>query len=153
MENIGWKGWEWSDFNFGALKVVAPPCVNWELIVWPRWTRLIMYWRIRDLWGPANLVASTVAELDDTLPRFMDIQWDSVWASHGVPVEVFMWKMALGRGRTRSWLFDSHRERWWLMVPSWLTCVVLSGYFPCMVYIDSSLCDTLGHGLFVVVIL
>jgi hypothetical protein len=28
----------------------------------------IMYWRIRDLWGPANLVASLVAELDDTQP-------------------------------------------------------------------------------------
>jgi hypothetical protein len=27
---------------------------------------LIMYWRIQDLWGPANLVASIVAELDDT---------------------------------------------------------------------------------------
>jgi hypothetical protein len=39
---------------------------------------LIMYWCIRDLWGPANLVASTVTELDDTLPRFTDVQWDSV---------------------------------------------------------------------------
>jgi hypothetical protein len=25
------------------------------------------------LWGPANLVASMVVELDDTLPRFMDV--------------------------------------------------------------------------------
>jgi hypothetical protein len=32
------------------------------------------------------------------------------------------------------------------MVPSWLTCVVLSGYFPAKVYIDLSLCDTFGHG-------
>jgi hypothetical protein len=29
----------------------------------------IMYWCIRDLWGPANLIASTVTELDDTPPH------------------------------------------------------------------------------------
>jgi hypothetical protein len=51
--------------------------------VWPQGTRLIMYWHIRDLWDPVNLVASTVAEFDDTLPRFTDIQWDSVWATYG----------------------------------------------------------------------
>jgi hypothetical protein len=28
---------------------------------------LIMYWRLQDLWGPANIVASCVTELDDTL--------------------------------------------------------------------------------------
>jgi hypothetical protein len=33
---------------------------------------LIMYWCIHDLWSPTNLVALTVAELDDTLPRFID---------------------------------------------------------------------------------
>jgi hypothetical protein len=57
------------------------------------------------------------------------IRRDSVWATHGLPGEVFMWKMALGRGRTRSWLFDSHHKRWSLVLPSWLTCVVLSCYF------------------------
>jgi hypothetical protein len=31
-------------------------------------------------------------------------------------------------------------------VPSWLTCVVLLGYFSCKVYIDSNLRDTLGYG-------
>jgi hypothetical protein len=35
------------------------------------------------LWGPANLGASTVAELDDTLPRLKDVHWDSVWTTHG----------------------------------------------------------------------
>jgi hypothetical protein len=58
------------------------------------------------------------------------IRGDSVRATHRLPVEVFTWKMALGWGRTRSWLFDSHRERWTLVLPSWLTCVILSGYFP-----------------------
>jgi hypothetical protein len=29
----------------------------------PLQQELIMYWRIHDLWGPANLVASTVTEL------------------------------------------------------------------------------------------
>jgi hypothetical protein len=36
--------------------------VGWALLQ----QALIMYWRIQDLWGPANLVASIVAELDDT---------------------------------------------------------------------------------------
>jgi hypothetical protein len=57
---------------------------------------LIMYRHIWNLWGPANLVPSTVTKLDDTLPRFMDVQWDSVWATHGLTIEVFTWKMALG---------------------------------------------------------
>jgi hypothetical protein len=30
-----------------------------------------------------------IAELDDTLTRFMDVHWDSVRATHGQPVEVF----------------------------------------------------------------
>jgi hypothetical protein len=43
-----------------------------------------------------NLVASCVDELDDTLPRFMGVQWDSVQAIHGVYVEAYVWKMTLG---------------------------------------------------------
>jgi hypothetical protein len=57
---------------------------------------LIMYWRIQDLWGPINLVASTVAELDDTPPYFIDVQWDSVRATHSVSIEAYAWKTALG---------------------------------------------------------
>jgi hypothetical protein len=33
-----------------------------------------------------------VAELDDNLPRFTDVQWDSVRATHGLPIKVFTWK-------------------------------------------------------------
>jgi hypothetical protein len=43
-----------------------------------------------------NLVASCVDELDDILPRFTGVQWDSVRATHGVSVEAYTWKMALG---------------------------------------------------------
>jgi hypothetical protein len=50
--------------------------------------------------GPINLVAFTVTELDDNLPRFMEVQWDTVRATHGLPVKIFAWKMALGWGRT-----------------------------------------------------
>jgi hypothetical protein len=32
------------------------------------------------------------------------------------------------------------------MIPVWFTCVVLSGYFPCKVIIDSNLRDTLVYG-------
>jgi hypothetical protein len=45
-----------------------------------------MYWCMRDLWGPTNFVASSVAKLDDTLPCLMDVHWDSVWATHGCPL-------------------------------------------------------------------
>jgi hypothetical protein len=55
-----------------------------------------MYWRIRDLTGPINLVASTVVELDDTPPYFTDVQWDSVWATHGVSIKAYVWKTSLG---------------------------------------------------------
>jgi hypothetical protein len=34
------------------------------------------------LWGPTNLVGSTVAELDDTPPYLTDVQWYSVGATH-----------------------------------------------------------------------
>jgi hypothetical protein len=42
-----------------------------------------------DSWGPANLVASTVVELDDTPLYFMDDIGVVVWATHGLPIEVF----------------------------------------------------------------
>jgi hypothetical protein len=43
--------------------------INWALLQ----EALIMYWRIQHLLGPANLVALTVAESDDTIPRFTDV--------------------------------------------------------------------------------
>jgi hypothetical protein len=42
-------------------------------------------------------------------------------------------------------LFDSCHETWSLVLPSWLTCVMLSGYFPCKMTIDSDLRDTLRY--------
>jgi hypothetical protein len=60
-----------------------------------------MYWCIRAIWNPAKLVASTVVEFDDTLPCFTDDRRDSVRVTHQLPGEVFVWKTALGRGRTR----------------------------------------------------
>jgi hypothetical protein len=44
----------------------------------------------------SNLVASCVDDLEDTLPRFMGVQWDSARATHDVSVEAYTWKMALG---------------------------------------------------------
>jgi hypothetical protein len=49
-----------------------------------------MYWYIRDLWGPTNIVALTVIELDNTLPRFMDVFVPPKDAHRGI-----RWKMAL----------------------------------------------------------
>jgi hypothetical protein len=65
------------------------------------------------LWGPANLVASTVAELDDTPPYLTDVHYDSVGGTHGCPAQ----------------LFDSRHELWPLMVSVWLMCVMLSSYY------------------------
>jgi hypothetical protein len=48
----------------------------------------------------SNWIASCVDELDDTLPRFTGVQWDSVRATHGVSAEAYVLKTALGRGRT-----------------------------------------------------
>jgi hypothetical protein len=36
-----------------------------------------MYWRIQNLWGPANLVASTVVELDEMLHHLTDVHWST----------------------------------------------------------------------------
>jgi hypothetical protein len=33
------------------------------------------------------------------------------------------------------------------VIPVWFICVMLSGYFPCKVTIDSNLRDTLEYGL------
>jgi hypothetical protein len=52
-----------------------------------------------------NWVASCVNKLDDTLPRFMSVQWDSVRATHGVSVEAYAWKKTLEWGRTRPVFF------------------------------------------------
>jgi hypothetical protein len=55
-------------------------------------------------------------------------------------------RLKLSQGRTRSRLYDSHHEKWPLVLPLWLTCVVLSGYFPCKVTIDLNLYYTLRYG-------
>jgi hypothetical protein len=59
---------------------------------------LIKYCRIRDLWGPANLVASTVTKLDDSPPYLMDDRSDSVGGHPRIPVEVSRGRLALEKG-------------------------------------------------------
>jgi hypothetical protein len=66
--------------------------VSWALLQ----QALIMYWHILAIWNSTSLVASIVAELDDTLTRFTDDRKDSVQASHELPSEVFVWKMTIG---------------------------------------------------------
>jgi hypothetical protein len=79
-----------------------------------------------------NLVASCVDELDDTLPCFTGVQWDSVQATHGVSAEAYAWKTALGRGRTQpNFLTSSCTVA--TRVASMATCVMLSGLYPCKV--------------------
>jgi hypothetical protein len=66
--------------------VIATPVSIKDRVGWAMLQQaLINYWRIRNLWDPANLVASTVIELDDILPRFTDVQWDSIWATYRCP--------------------------------------------------------------------
>jgi hypothetical protein len=40
-------------------------------------------------WGPTNILASSIIELDDTLPYLMDDRRDSAWATHGVSAEAY----------------------------------------------------------------
>jgi hypothetical protein len=97
-----------------------------------------------------NLVASCVDELDDILPRFMGVQWDSVQATHGVFTEAYMWKTALGRGRTRpnsltvSWTIATHGA-----ILACVCCVVrfipLQGWL--LIQISATPSD-MGDGLF-----
>jgi hypothetical protein len=86
-----------------------------------------------------------VAELDDTPQYFAD----DIGIVFGPPTD---YPMRFSRGRLHlgtvgpSRLFDSQRERWPLVIPVWFKFVVLSGYFPCKVTIDSNLYNTLGYG-------
>jgi hypothetical protein len=87
------------------------PCLRWlrPHVSWALMNKhLIMYWCIQDLWGPANLVASCVTELDDTIPPYRCYTgW--CWATHGVSAEADTWKTALGWDRTRP---DSLTASW-----------------------------------------
>jgi hypothetical protein len=113
------------------------PCCNKHWVV---------YWRIWDLWGPANLVALTVAELDDTPLYFTDDIGIVFEPSTDYPSRFLCGRWHLGMVGPAQ-LFDSHRERWSLVLPSWLTCVVLPDWYLAMLYyIHSNLCDTLGYG-------
>jgi hypothetical protein len=62
----------------------------------------------------------------------MGVQWDSVWATHGVSAEAYVWKTTLGRVGPDPG-FWSRRELLPLVVPSGPVCVVLSGLYPCKV--------------------
>jgi hypothetical protein len=112
------------------------PCYNKHWVV---------YWRIWDLWGLANLVALTVTELDDTPLYFMD----DIGIVFGPPTD---YPKRFSRERRHQGsvsparLFDSQYERGQLVMHVWLTSIVLSGYFPYKGTVDSNLCDTLGYG-------
>jgi hypothetical protein len=117
-----------SELQGGSLRL----CWLRPVLVWSEWTST---WNVLTHTGhmeSPNWVASCVDELDDTLPSFMGVQWDSVRATHGVSVEAYVWKMALGQGRTRpdllimSWIVATHGA-------SGPTCVVLSGLYPCKI--------------------
>jgi hypothetical protein len=63
-------------------------------------------------------VASCFEELDDILPHFMDVKWDSVPATYGMSAEAYASKTTLGRGKTRpsflvtSWIVATRGALW-----------------------------------------
>jgi hypothetical protein len=87
-----------------------------------------------------------VTELDDTLPCLMDVIWDSVQATHGLPVEVLRWKMALGRGRTcpDSLIVITKGGHSWCLHGSCVSCCQVVSL--ARLYIDSNLRDTVRNG-------
>jgi hypothetical protein len=59
------------DHKFGAPRWLPPSMSIKARVGWVEMNKhLIMYWRIRDISSPANLVAFYVIELDDTLPPY-----------------------------------------------------------------------------------
>jgi hypothetical protein len=104
-----------------------------------------MYCCIRDSWSPINLVASTVAELDDIPLHFTDdigIVFGPLTDYPSMFLCARRHKGTVGLAE----LFDSPRGRWSLMLPLWLMCVVLpGGYLARLFYIDLNLRDTLRY--------
>jgi hypothetical protein len=75
--------------------------------------------------------------LDDTLPHFMGVQWDSVQATHGVSAEAYMWKTALGEVGPGAAFWSCHE----LLRVSCCQVYTLTG-----LTIDSNLRNTIEHG-------
>jgi hypothetical protein len=114
--------------------------------VWP-WGTSIDYVLVHmGLWHPTNLVASTVAELVNTLHFLIDVHWDNVWATHGCPSRLSCVRHALGWCMT--WpdsliVIVKGGHSWILREPGVTCCLVIS---LARLYIDSNLCDTLRYG-------
>jgi hypothetical protein len=77
-------------------KVVAPTCVDWGLIVWPRWTRLNRVLTHTGFMGSHKLSSFNGRWVGWHSTVLHGWHWDSVRATHGLPGEVFAWKTALG---------------------------------------------------------
>jgi hypothetical protein len=96
--------------------------------------------------GLANLVASSVVELDDTRPYLMGVTRDSAWATHGVSAEANAWKTCT---RVRWARLDSfivvvnYCHSWCLSGPRVSCCHVIS---LARLTIHSNLRDTLRNG-------
>jgi hypothetical protein len=74
VENTRWEGWGEVCCHVWSSEVGSPRlCRLSPRRVGPEEQALIMYWRIWDLWGPTNIAASMVAELDDTLPYLQGV--------------------------------------------------------------------------------
>jgi hypothetical protein len=128
---------------FAQKKFILAKCGCYRL--GPIEQALIMYWRIWHLWGPTNLVASTVVMLADTPPYLTDVYWDSV----GAPTDArrgITWKACT---RVRWARLDSLiivvncGHSWCLHEPRVSCCHVLSLAW-CI--IDLNLRDTLKNG-------
>jgi hypothetical protein len=74
--------------------------------------------------GPRKLSNLTVVELDNNLPHFMGVHWDSVQVTHRLPIEVFTWKTALGWGRIRpdSLIVNANGGHSWYLCGSRVSC-------------------------------
>jgi hypothetical protein len=132
-------------YQIRSSNVVAPVCIDWGPIVWPRWTRLSFVLTHTWFMGSHKLSSFDGCWVERHPTVLHGWHWDSVRATNGLPGEVFMWKTTLGYGGPAR-LFDSQCKMWPLVIPVWFTCVMLSGYFPCNVTIDLKLRDTLGYG-------
>jgi hypothetical protein len=127
-----------SELQGGSLHMcrLRPTLVRFE------WTSFELCTSVYEIfYGPTNLLASWVTELDDNLPYLMGVKRDSAWATNDVSVEAYT--------RVRwAWLHSlivvmNCCHSWCLRGPRVSCCQVISLV---RLAIDLNFCDTLENG-------
>jgi hypothetical protein len=85
VENTRWEGWRVVCFHVRRSEGGSPRLCQLRIDPLAPGNKFDYVLAHTGLWGPANFVASTDFELDDTPPYLTNVHWDSVGATHGCP--------------------------------------------------------------------